>query len=202
MPTHRPLKDLVIVVTGASAGIGEAVAKQASAAGARVALCARREKELQVIAAACPQSLAVVADVSKRSEVERLSSEVIAHFGHYDVWINNVGRGISRLPSELTDADLDEMMDMNVKTALYGMQVRHPRRLCRASASIAHRVVCTSPLTPGSVLAGVHCPHESTGRRPDCQCELRARPSATGGASHCLLGRQALHERSDGGLPV
>jgi NADP-dependent 3-hydroxy acid dehydrogenase YdfG len=147
MTAKQPLKDLVIVVTGASAGIGAAVARQASAAGARVAMSARREKELRDVSAGCPQSLAVVADVTKRSEVERLSSEVIAHYGHYDVWINNVGRGISRLPSELTDADIDEMVEVNVKSALYGMQVRDPRRPCLASASVAHYGRCIWPLS-------------------------------------------------------
>jgi len=46
----------------------------------------------------------------------------LAKFGHIDVWVNNAGRGISRLVSELTDEDIDEMMLVNVKSALYGMQ--------------------------------------------------------------------------------
>jgi len=49
-------------------------------------------------------------------------TETIAAFGRIDVWINNVGQGITRQPSELTDEDIDQMMNMNVKSALYGMQ--------------------------------------------------------------------------------
>jgi NADP-dependent 3-hydroxy acid dehydrogenase YdfG len=46
----------------------------------------------------------------------------IREWGHIDVWVNNAGRGITRIPSEVTDADIDEMMLVNVKSALYGMQ--------------------------------------------------------------------------------
>ena len=48
--------------------------------------------------------------------------EALAKFGHVDVWVNNVGQGISRQPTELTDADIDDVMRVNVKSALYGMQ--------------------------------------------------------------------------------
>ena len=76
------------------------------------------------VAAECgDKALAIVADVTKREDVERVSAKTIETFGHYDVWINNVGRGITRMPSELTDEDIDTMMTVNVKSALYGMQV-------------------------------------------------------------------------------
>ena len=53
-------------------------------------------------------------------------TETIARLGRLDVWINNAGRGISRLVLELTDEDIDEMMTVNVKSALYGMQAMLP----------------------------------------------------------------------------
>jgi short-subunit dehydrogenase len=68
--------------------------------------------------------------------VRRVVEEAIQHFGHVDVWINNVGRGISRLPSELTDADIDAMMEVNVKSALYGMQEILPHFKSRNSGHI------------------------------------------------------------------
>jgi short-subunit dehydrogenase len=64
----------------------------------------------------------VAADVSRRDDVRRVVDEAISAFGHIDVWINNVGQGITRQPSELTDADIDDMVSVNVKSALYGMQ--------------------------------------------------------------------------------
>ena len=117
-----PLAGQVVVVTGASTGIGAEVARQCSSEGAKLVLVARREEALQAVAAQCNDALAVVADVTKREDVERVAAAAVERFGHYDVWINNVGRGISRPPSELTDDDIDLMMTVNVKSAMYGMQ--------------------------------------------------------------------------------
>ncbi len=58
-------------------------------------------------------------DVTRRADVRRVVSEALARFGHIDVWINNVGQGISRLPSELTDEDVDTIIQVNVKSALF-----------------------------------------------------------------------------------
>ncbi len=54
--------------------------------------------------------------------MQRVVARAVELAGRIDVWINNVGQGIYRMPSELTDADIDEMMRINVKSALYGMQ--------------------------------------------------------------------------------
>jgi NADP-dependent 3-hydroxy acid dehydrogenase YdfG len=119
--------DKVIVITGASAGIGAAVAVKLGQAGASLVLAARREDALHEVAArAGMQTLAVVADVTRRADVQRIADGALARFGRIDVWINNAGRGISRLVTELTDEDFDEMMLVNVKSALYGMQAVLP----------------------------------------------------------------------------
>jgi NADP-dependent 3-hydroxy acid dehydrogenase YdfG len=121
------MEDRVIVITGASGGIGAALAELAGGRGAKVALVARREKELSDVAARSgAHALAVVADVTRRADVERARDAALARFGHVDVWVNNAGRGITRLASELTDEDLDEMILVNVKSALYGMQAMLP----------------------------------------------------------------------------
>ncbi len=113
----------VIVITGASSGIGAELAQQAARRGATVVGVARREVELRAVISRCgPHHLALTADVTKRADVERVVSDTVARLGHIDVWVNNAGRGISRAPSALTDADLDEMLSVNVKSALYGMQ--------------------------------------------------------------------------------
>lgn len=117
------LKSKVVVVTGASSGIGAALAEIAASRGASVVLVARREPELRAAAEKCGSSaLAIVADVSIREEVRRGVREALQRFDHVDVWVNNVGRGISRMPSELTDDDIDAVMQVNVKSAIYGMQ--------------------------------------------------------------------------------
>lgn len=117
------MQDKVVVVTGASAGIGAEVAKLAAKRGAKTVLVARREKELTDVAKECgPNALVVVADMTIRADVQRVVASAIAKFGHIDAWINNAGQGITRLVSELTDEDVDTMILVNVKSVLYGMQ--------------------------------------------------------------------------------
>lgn len=118
-----------IVITGASAGIGAAAARRL-ASGNQLVLAARREKELGAVADET-HAVAVAADVTKRSDVERLRDEAIRKFGSVDVWINNAGRGITRNVLDLTDADFDEMMLVNVKSALYGIQAIVPHFISR-----------------------------------------------------------------------
>ncbi len=121
------MKDKVVVITGASAGVGAAVAEALAKRGARVVLVARREKELgEVARRGGENALAIVADVTVRSEHKRVFDQAVARFGGVDVWINNAGRGISRAVSELTDEDIDAMVQMNVKSVLYGMQTVLP----------------------------------------------------------------------------
>ncbi|NUQ21261.1 MAG: SDR family oxidoreductase [Gemmatimonadaceae bacterium] len=117
----------VVVITGASSGIGAEVARTLGAAGHSLVLAARREQELRLVAAAAGSStLPVATDVTDRASVNRLRDEAIRTFGRIDVWINNAGRGITRPVLELTDEDFDEMMRVNVKSVLYGMQAVVP----------------------------------------------------------------------------
>src|ERR1017187_7523153 len=113
--------DKVVVITGASAGIGAELAKQLAAKGAKVVLAARRKAELDKVAQeSAEDALAVVTDVTKRSDVEHLCRAALDHFGRIDVWVNNAGRGISRAIAELTDEDIDAMWRDNMKSVLYG----------------------------------------------------------------------------------
>ena len=117
------MPDRVVVITGASGGIGAALAECLATRGASVVLVARREAELREVASRCGERvLAVVADMTLRADVRRTVGAAIDHFGHIDVWVNNVGQGISTPPSRLTDDDIDDVMRLNVKTALHGMQ--------------------------------------------------------------------------------
>jgi NADP-dependent 3-hydroxy acid dehydrogenase YdfG len=133
------VSERVVVVTGASAGIGAALVSQLGRAGHRPVLIARREKELREVAAhAGPHAQVIVADVTKRAEVERAVAEALAKQGRIDAIVNNAGRGISRLASQLTDEDIDEMILVNVKSALYGMQAVLPHFKERNSGHIVN----------------------------------------------------------------
>jgi short-subunit dehydrogenase len=117
----------VVVITGASSGIGASLAIQLGRRGDLVVLGARREKELRKIASqAGARALAIVADVTKRNDVERLRDAAFAEFGRVDVWANNAGRGINRLVSELTEEDVRSTIESVLMSTLYGMQAILP----------------------------------------------------------------------------
>jgi short-subunit dehydrogenase len=127
-----------IVITGASGGIGAALARARAARGDTVVLAARREPALRAVAADCGgRATAVVADVTRRPEVERLRDAALA-LGPVDVWVNNVGRGIARPVLELTDADVDEMVAVNIRSALYGMQAIAPHLVARNAGHLVN----------------------------------------------------------------
>jgi NADP-dependent 3-hydroxy acid dehydrogenase YdfG len=123
----RAIDGKVIVITGASSGIGAAVARLVGEKGAWPVLAARRLDKLRGVAAESgSNALVVAADVTRREEVKRIVDTALGQFGHIDVWINNAGRGITRKIADLTDEDFDEMMLVNTKSALYGMQAILP----------------------------------------------------------------------------
>lgn len=135
----KDLQNLTVIITGASSGIGAELASQLASQGARVALVARREEALRDVTKRCgSEALPIVADVTRRDEVQRVVREAIARFGHVDVWVNNVGRGITRMPTELRDEDIDDMMRVNVKSALYGMQEILPHFRSRGRGQVVN----------------------------------------------------------------
>jgi NADP-dependent 3-hydroxy acid dehydrogenase YdfG len=129
----------IIAITGASSGIGAALAELVSRRGASVALIARQEEALHAVAARCgDRAFPVVADMSRREDVRRAVADTLARFGRIDVWVNNAGRGLTRMPSQLTDEDIDAMMRANVMTALYGMQEILPHFRERGTGQIVN----------------------------------------------------------------
>lgn len=131
------MSEQVVAITGASAGIGAATAELLAREGASVALIARRPDALREVAARCgPGAMVVVADMTARDDVRRAVAAIVERFGHIDVWVNNAGQGITRQPSELTDEDIDDMVRVNVKSALYGMQEVLPHFKARGRGHI------------------------------------------------------------------
>ena len=154
--------DKVIVITGASAGIGAAAARHLAGQGHTVFIVARRQDELDRVAADCHgRGHAIVADMAKRSDVRHVVQSTLARFGRIDVWINNVGQGITRQPSQLTDDDIDQVMQVNVKSALYGMQEVLPHFKSRNEG---HVINISSMLgrMPFAVIRSAYCGAPST----------------------------------------
>jgi NADP-dependent 3-hydroxy acid dehydrogenase YdfG len=120
----------VVVITGASSGLGEATARHLSAQGAVVALGARRTDRIEGLAkelkAKGGKTLAIVTDVTDREQVKNLVEETIKTFGRIDVMINNAGI-MPRAPLErLTIDDWDRTIDINIKGVLYGIAAALP----------------------------------------------------------------------------
>jgi NAD(P)-dependent dehydrogenase (short-subunit alcohol dehydrogenase family) len=116
----------VVVVTGASAGVGAALSAELARRGARLVLVARRRERLLQVAEAIGGAEVVVADVGRRADVVAARDAALARFGRIDAWVNNAGRGMTRNVEDLEDDDLDRMMRDNLKSALYGMQAALP----------------------------------------------------------------------------
>jgi short-subunit dehydrogenase len=127
----------VVVITGASGGIGAAAARELGRRGHALVLAARSEDALRQVADEIGGDVRVVrADVTRRADVERLRDEALRAFGRVDVWINNAGRGITRPVLELTDDDVDQMVAVNVKGPLYGIQAIIPHFQVRGTGHL------------------------------------------------------------------
>lgn len=115
----------VCVITGASAGLGAELARQLGRTGRyHLVLAARRSEELAKVASECGcPTKTVVADVTNRNEMENILTAAISEFGRCDIWVNNVGRGISKSVLEITDEDIDAVISINLKSAVYGSQI-------------------------------------------------------------------------------
>ncbi|OQP43000.1 oxidoreductase [Niastella yeongjuensis] len=124
------LQEKVIVITGASSGIGRATAKKLVSLGAHVVAAARRKTELDALAAESGgHMLAVPTDVTKRREVQLLAEAAIKKFGRIDVWINNAGVMPNSFFDEGKVDEWDRMVDVNIKGVLYGIDAALPHVL-------------------------------------------------------------------------
>jgi short-subunit dehydrogenase len=151
------MSEKVVVITGASSGIGEALAILLAERKQKVVLVARRRDALKAVADRCQQrALIIDADMTVRDDVKRTVTDTIAALGRIDVWVNNVGQGITRPPSQLTDDDIDEVMQVNVKSALYGMQEVLPHFKERGDGHIVN-VSSMLGRIPYAVIRSAYC---------------------------------------------
>jgi NAD(P)-dependent dehydrogenase (short-subunit alcohol dehydrogenase family) len=133
------INNKVVVVTGASFGIGRAIAQAASLAGAKVALVARSVGELNELAGKLGKDAAAFpGDASKKTDVERVMSEIDARYGRVDVLVNNAGRAITGRIEELHVDHFRQAMELNVFGVLYGMQAVIPRMRQRGGGLIVN----------------------------------------------------------------
>ncbi|WP_443749851.1 SDR family oxidoreductase [Asticcacaulis solisilvae] len=122
------IENKVVVITGASSGLGEATARLLTAQGARVVLGARRMDRLNALAAdlSLPQGAVVETEVTDSAQVKHLVDRAVALHGRVDVMINNAGIMPQSPLERLKIEDWDRMIDVNIKGVLYGIAAALP----------------------------------------------------------------------------
>ena len=150
---RRALKGMVVVITGASAGIGAALAQELSRRGAKLVLAARRVERLQDLNRRLGGShLCVRTDVSRREECEQLVGQTVAHFSRIDTLVCNAGYGVLRRVHETTPQQAQEIFQTNVfgtldcaRAAVPHMLRQEPRRwrgqVVIVSSAVARRAL-------------------------------------------------------------
>ncbi len=121
------LRGATVMITGASSGIGEAAARAFAAAGATVVLAARSADTLERLAAELPgDPLVIPTDVSVPEQAHHLVEETLAQRGAIDILVNNAGIGVIAPVEQLSPADLERVLSVNLFGALYPIQAVVP----------------------------------------------------------------------------
>ena len=120
------IKDKVVIVTGASEGIGKSLAEALAAKGAKLVLAARSEDKLKALAARLPGAIALRADMRKAEDVESMVDAAVRAHGRVDILVNNAGQGMY---GPLEGVDIEQYktaMELNVYAPLRAMQLVIP----------------------------------------------------------------------------
>lgn len=151
--------DKTVLITGASSGIGEGIARELASAGARLMLGARRTDRLDALANVLREAGATVAtrrlDVTDRADVEAFADTARAQFGRVDAIVNNAGiMPLSPLAALKVD-EWDRMVDVNVKGVLYGIAAVLPEMTARGSGHVVN--IASIGALAVSPTAAVYC---------------------------------------------
>lgn len=147
----------VVLITGASSGIGKAAAELFAARGAKVALAARSAEALAELSARLPDSLVVPTDMLKEEEVARMVAQTHAHYGRIDVLVNNAGRSMMQPVAVAALNDYRQLLELNVMSVLNAMQQVIPIMRAQGGGSIVNiSSGTTKTLVPG------YAPYSST----------------------------------------
>ena len=123
----KPLKDQVIVITGASSGIGLVTARTASKRGARLVLAARNEDALRRLAdeltASGNEAIAIGADVGHEDDMRRVADRTVSRFGGFDTWVNNAGISVYGNLLDIPIEDQRQLFETNFWGVVYGSRM-------------------------------------------------------------------------------
>jgi short-subunit dehydrogenase len=145
------LDGAVVIVTGASSGIGAATARLAAGRGARVVLAARRSARIEALARDLPDALAVPTDLRDPTQIVRLVNATLDRFGRVDVLVNNAGQGLHVPVEQVRIEDLMAITELNFYAPLLAMQAVIPPMRKQGGGAIVN----VSSMTSRMVLPGV-----------------------------------------------
>lgn len=130
MRKHKPLKEQVVVVTGASSGIGMTTAEMAAERGARVVLAARSEDKLEAIVSRIhhkdQRAIYVPADVSDKRDVQAIAEAATREFGGIDTWVNVAAQIVYGRSEEVPVEDAKRIFDVNYFGTVHGCKTAVP----------------------------------------------------------------------------
>ena len=116
------ISEKIVLITGASSGIGLATAKLLTEKGAKVGIIAQSQEELDDIANGLPGSFAIGADLRKENEVREMFKKVLEHYGRIDILVNNAGRNYASSIEQIDTTKIREIFELNVLTPVELMQ--------------------------------------------------------------------------------
>lgn len=138
------LQNKIAIVTGASRGIGRAIAGLFAREGASVVICGRKQESLDLVARELNDAVAgsitpIACHVGRLEDLERIVDATTRQFGRIDILINNAGTNIAQGPAfEMTDAQFDKMVEVNLKSAYRLTRLVAPGMCQRGSGSIVN----------------------------------------------------------------
>jgi NAD(P)-dependent dehydrogenase (short-subunit alcohol dehydrogenase family) len=145
------LAGAVVIVTGASSGIGAATARLLHAAGAHPVLAARRTDRLDALSADLDGALAITADVTVGADVRRISDLALDRHGRIDALVNNAGASLHGPLDQLDPADFRRALDLNVVSVLTMTQAVLPAMRSRGFGRIVNVSSGTTRIAPPGV---------------------------------------------------
>ena len=116
------IKDKIVIVTGASSGIGQATAKLLTKHGAKVALVARSKEKLEMFAKKLPNSLPIPTDMTKENEIVSMVKKVKDYYGGIDILINSAGQGYDAAVEKINIDTFRQLFNLDIVGLLIAMQ--------------------------------------------------------------------------------